>query len=60
MSMQEEFRLSRVYAQGWKAASPHRVPAARRRQRMINPYRFEPERARWNQGFADAQKPRGE
>lgn len=54
----EEFRLSRIYAQGWKAASQQRVPAERRRQRMINPYSFEPERARWNEGFADAQKPK--
>jgi hypothetical protein len=44
------FRLSRVYAQGWNAArGPESVPQA-------NPYAAEPERARWQAGFADAQR----
>jgi hypothetical protein len=60
MIMHEEFHLKRVYALGWKAASQQRVPAARRLQRMINPYLFEPERTRWDEGFADARKPRME
>jgi hypothetical protein len=53
-----EFRLSRIYAEGWNAAQelsanecvdfdPGRVAA-------LNPYAAEPERSRWSEGFAKA------
>jgi len=52
------FRLSRIYAEGWKTASelppsegdeldPDRIAA-------LNPYPNEPERARWSLGFSNA------
>jgi len=40
------FRLSRIYAQGWNAARTMAV--------QDNPYPTEPERGRWNAGFASA------
>jgi len=43
----DAFRLSRVYAQGWNAA--------RKSQKAANPYQAEPERSRWQAGFAGAQ-----
>ncbi len=50
------FRLSRVYAQGWNAArqlsANTRADAAT--MAALNPYTSEPERTRWNQGFANA------
>jgi hypothetical protein len=55
---QRDFQLSRVYAEDWNAARrfvckagdyPATIPAA-------NPYDTEPERARWNEGFAKAQE----
>jgi hypothetical protein len=44
------FRLSRIYAEGWNAARN----ASRDGGQAPNPYRAEPERTRWNQGFAKA------
>jgi hypothetical protein len=52
------FKLSRIYAEGWNAASklsadesegldPCAVAA-------LNPYVIEPERSRWSEGFAKA------
>ncbi len=44
------YRLSRIYAEGWncaRTASPDDAIAA-------NPYRTEPERTRWNEGYAKA------
>ena len=52
------FKLSRIYAEGWNAASrlsadesdgldPCAVAA-------LNPYVVEPERSRWSEGFAKA------
>lgn len=52
------FRLSRIYAEGWKKASelppsendeldPSRIAA-------LNPYTNDPEKARWSQGFSNA------
>lgn len=42
------FRLSRIYAEGWNAARTlDRVDQA-------NPYLAEPERGRWQAGFAAA------
>jgi hypothetical protein len=48
------FQLSRVYAQGWNAA--RMVWTAKHTDRDIaNPYPAEPERSRWQAGFAGAQ-----
>lgn len=56
MTIAASFRLSRVYAQGWNAA--RRLPANARTDpktiTALNPYTSEPERTRWNQGFANA------
>ena len=49
---QEAFRLSRIYAQGWNAA---RTLALNPGKPVTNPYTSEPERGRWDQGFAEAQ-----
>ena len=47
------FQLSRVYAQGWNAGK--RLPADDRRDAKavaeLNPYKSEPERTRWAEGF---------
>ncbi len=48
-----DFALSRIYAQGWNVA---RTPG---KSRPSNPYRAEPERSRWQTGFADAQRADG-
>ena len=52
------FRLSRVYAQGWNAArqltANSRTDAAA--MAALYPYTSEPERSRWDQGFANASK----
>jgi hypothetical protein len=45
-----EFQLSRIYAQGWNAART----GAMSREAVFNPYCSEPERSRWQQGFAAA------
>ena len=42
------FRLSRIYAEGWNTARRMDADAA------LNPYHTEPERTRWNKGFAEA------
>jgi hypothetical protein len=47
-----EFEYSRVYAQGWNAA---RADALAPQNRKLNPYTQDPQRARWQQGFAAAQ-----
>jgi len=44
------FRLSRIYAEGWNAARC----ATLEKRTPSNPYQAEPERTRWNEGFADA------
>jgi hypothetical protein len=44
------FRLSRIYAEGWNAARR----AGLENRIASNPYRTEPERGRWNEGFAKA------
>jgi len=44
------FRLSRIYAEGWNAARR----ASSDGTIVSNPYRAEPERTRWDQGFAEA------
>jgi len=44
------FRLSRVYAEGWVAGRG----AISRSRPFADPYRSEPERMRWNEGYAEA------
>ena len=44
------FRLSRIYAEGWNAARC----ATLENRTAANPYQTEPERTRWNEGFAEA------
>jgi hypothetical protein len=52
----EAFRLSRAYAEGWNAAKrPWTLEASGKQRKVTNPYTSEPERARWNEGFALAQ-----
>lgn len=52
------FKLSRIYAEGWNAAS--RLSADEsdgldlRGAAALNPYVVEPERSRWSEGFAKA------
>ena len=54
----DDFRLSRIQAEGWNAA--RRVPVARLAQldgekiAALNPYRSDPEQTRWKAGFANA------
>jgi hypothetical protein len=55
LSPQALFRQSRVYAQGWNAArdaSLWRGPAVGKG--ATNPHTSEPERSRWNEGYAAA------
>ena len=58
MNAGEDFRLSRIQAEGWNAA--RRVPVARLAQldaakiATLNPYMHDPEQTRWNAGFASA------
>ena len=44
-----EFRLSRVYAEGWNAARQIHLEEGKT---VLNPYLTEPERTRWSEGFA--------
>jgi len=52
------FKLSRIFAEGWNAAS--RMSAEEsdslnaRDIAALNPYATEPERSRWSEGFAKA------
>jgi len=46
------FRLSRIHAEGWNAARQTWLPGA---GEPVNPWPAEPERSRWQQGFASAQ-----
>ena len=50
---QTEFQYSRIYAQGWNAA---RTGTTASKAAVPNPYSCEPERSRWQQGFAAASK----
>ena len=53
MSDLSAFRRSRIYAQGWNAARQPRTGGALRKD-VINPYADEPEKSRWNEGYANA------
>ena len=50
------FRQSRIYAEGWNAArsAPQDVAGDPKAMTRLNPYRADPERARWNDGFQAA------
>lgn len=56
--MSDAFRLSRIYAEGWKMAnalsSSEREGLNARRVVARNPYASEPERSRWSEGFTKA------
>ncbi len=52
MSTLSAFRRSRIYAQGWKAAREPRIGEALT-QDVINPYPSEPEKSRWDSGYAN-------
>jgi hypothetical protein len=55
LSPEELFRQSRVSAQGWNAARTSSLrtgPAAVKA--MTNPYTSEPQRSRWDEGYAGA------
>ena len=58
MSAAQAYRLSRIQAEGWKAAralSPSRLSAMTDAEiDACNPYGSAPERARWRTGFASA------
>jgi hypothetical protein len=55
MNEASEFRLSRIYAEGWNAAN--KIPSKTldsfnpARIATLNPYRVETEKARWSEGF---------
>jgi len=53
MSDLSAFRRSRIYAQGWNAARQPRTGGALRKD-VTNPYAAEPEKSRWNEGYANA------
>jgi len=53
---QLSFQHSRIYAQGWNAARRMALAAGADLEAAAaaNPYQTEPERTRWNEGFAGA------
>jgi len=57
-----DFRLSRIYAEGWNTAqklSAEETDDLDSKQASLNPYTSDPEKSRWNDGFAKAApKPR--
>ena len=54
MSDLSAFRRSRIYAQGWNAARAPHTGGARPKRDVINPYPSEPEKSRWDEGYANA------
>lgn len=53
-----DFRLSRIYAEGWRAARNFSASECDRMDKgqvaRLNPYADEPARSRWSEGFAKA------
>ena len=53
-----DFHLSRIYAEGWRAARNFSVGECdllnSRQVAELNPYASEPARSRWNEGFIKA------
>lgn len=56
MTDKQAYRLSRIQAEGWKAARalPASAELAPAEIAARNPYASDPERARWQAGFAAA------
>ena len=58
MTDQQAYRLSRIQAEGWKAArtlpAKGEPPLAAADAAARNPYKTDPERARWREGFESA------
>jgi hypothetical protein len=57
MSQNTEFQLSRIQAEGWKAAQDYFLrgrPADSEIIASLNPHKSEAERARWYVGFNSA------
>ena len=58
MTINETFRLSRVYAEGWNMANrlaTREVEALDLcKLATLNPYTLEPDRTRWTSGFTEA------
>jgi hypothetical protein len=52
------FRLSRIFAEGWNKArelsAKESDDVVSNRAAALNPYKAEPERSRWSEGFAKA------
>jgi ribosome modulation factor len=53
-----DFRLSRIYAEGWRAARNRPASECDRLEpqhvAQLNPYADEPARSRWTEGFTKA------
>ncbi len=53
-----DFRLSRIYAEGWRAARNFSASECDRldsqQVAQLNPYPDEPARSRWTEGLTDA------
>ena len=56
--MSTAFQLSRIFAEGWNAAgklsADEAVGLDAERRTALNPYAADPEKSRWNEGFAKA------
>ncbi|HEV2560793.1 MAG TPA: hypothetical protein VGT78_01505 [Rhizomicrobium sp.] len=54
--MSTPFQLSRIFAEGWNAAGKLSAEEAADPARLtaLNPYVADPEKTRWNEGFAKA------
>ncbi len=50
----EDYRLSRIYGQGWKAAKETLLDLHTKPTAPENPHETVEERARWSKGFEDA------
>jgi hypothetical protein len=53
MSDLSAFRRSRIYAQGWNAAREPCTGDVLPKD-VVNPYPSEPEKSRWDEGYANA------
>jgi len=54
MSPEDQFRQSRIYAQGWNAARAWSLERGFAPvQPAANPYTAEPDKSRWEEGFAE-------
>ena len=53
MPPDQDFRLSRVYAEGWNAARQARLERLEPKDAGAGPYAADPERAFWQRGFSE-------